>query len=478
MKYVDHYAKNRNFVAQKILKTPFMKKFILSAIGAALVAFSANATDYNIKKYGAVSDTTKYSTKAIQRAIDACSNAGGGRVVVPAGSYKIGSIVLKSNVNLHLELGATLYGSTNIADYTPFGTDFKSLRTQGTTVQLIYGDKVENVVIDGYGTIDGRGRNFATNRGHDEGITRPHLLRFVQSKNIVVRDITIRNSPCWMQHYLACDHVRIEGVTVFNRNHFNNDGLDLDGCHDVIVSNCFIDSDDDGIVLKSTSPRLCENIIISNCVISSHCNAVKMGTETTGGFRNININNIVIMPSSDQKEKFCGQWTGISAIALEIVDGGVMENINLSNFTVEGTQAPIYIRLANRARPYLAGIEAPGVGSIRNVRISNFTARNTGVYGSSITAIPGYYVEDVVLENISIHHKGGVTADKVSDRWKDEREKKYPEGTSWHILPSQGFFIRHARNIELSNIRITSDEADERPEFIEIDTHNVSITKK
>ena len=235
-----------------------MKRLFISILLLFVAFASASADDFNIKKYGAVSDTTKYSTKAIQRAIDACSKAGGGRVLIPAGNYKIGSILLKSNVHIHLERGATLYGSTHIEDYTPYATDYKSLRTQGTTVQLIYGDKVENVVIDGYGTIDGRGRCFKTIRGKDEGITRPHLLRFVQSKNIVVRDIYMCNSGCWMQHYLACDHVRIDGVTIFNRNHFNNDGLDLDGCHDVVVSNIFLDSDDDGIVLKSTSPRLCE----------------------------------------------------------------------------------------------------------------------------------------------------------------------------------------------------------------------------
>ena len=449
-----------------------MKRALLSFLMLFVVVATASAADYNIKKYGAVSDTTKYSTKAIQRAIDACSNAGGGRVVVPTGNYKIGSIVLKSNVHLHLERGATLYGSTNIKDYIPFSTDFKSLRTQGTTVQLIYGDKVENVVIDGYGTIDGRGRYFVTNRGKDEGITRPHLLRFVQSKNIVVRDITVRNSPCWMQHYLACDHVRIDGVTIFNRNHFNNDGLDLDGCHDVIVSNCFVDSDDDGIVLKSTSPRLCENITISNCIVSSHCNAVKMGTETTGGFRNININNIVVMPSSDQREKFCGQWIGISAIALEIVDGGVMENINVSNFTVEGTQAPIFVRLANRARPYQKDLETPGVGHIRDVRISNVTVYNAGPIGSSITGIPGHCVEDVELSNILIHQKGGVTADmlpKIYEKAADERVRKYPEGTGWGILPAKGFFVRHARNIKFSNVIIKSEQPDIRPDFLKID---------
>ena len=196
-----------------------MKRTLILLLSLSFALFSANAADYNIKKFGAVSDTTKYSTKAIQRAIDACSAAGGGRVIVPTGSYKIGTIILKSNVNLHLEHGATLYGSTSLNDYIPLGTDFVSLRTHGTTVQLIYADKVENVVIDGYGTIDGRGRNFPAKRGHDEGITRPHLLRFVQSKDIVVKDVTLRNAACWMQHYLACDRVRIDGVKVYNRNH-------------------------------------------------------------------------------------------------------------------------------------------------------------------------------------------------------------------------------------------------------------------
>ena len=453
-----------------------MRKLLLSAISAILVAFSANAADYNIKKYGAVSDTTKLSTKAVQKAIDLCSAAGGGRVVVPTGSYKIGTIILKDNVHLHLERGATLYGSTSLSDYIPLGTDFVSLRTHGTTVQLIYGDKVHNVVIDGYGTIDGRGRNFPSKRGHDEGITRPHLLRFVQSQDIVVKDVTLRNAACWMQHYLACDRVRIDGVKVYNRNHLNNDALDLDGCHDVVVTNFISDSDDDGITLKSTSPRLCENITISNCVVSTHCNAVKMGTETTGGFRNININNIVIKPSEDQKEKFCGRWNGISAIALESVDGGILENVNISNFTVEGTEAPIFIRLANRARKYKPDASTPNVGRIHNVRISNITVRNAGPTGSSITAIPGYYVEDILLENISIHHKGGVTKEQISEKWHNEREANYPEGTSWGILPAKGFFVRHARNITFSNVKITTDEADERPDFIEIDA--IDIVKK
>ena len=149
------------------------KKTLLSILALAFAIGSVQAADYNIKKYGAVSDTTRLSTKAVQRAIDACSAAGGGRVVVPTGGYKIGSIFLKSNVHLYLELGATLYGSTNINDYQPVGTDYVSLRTQQQTVQLIFADKVSNVSIDGYGTIDGQGYTFKKNKGDRRGYHSP-----------------------------------------------------------------------------------------------------------------------------------------------------------------------------------------------------------------------------------------------------------------------------------------------------------------
>ena len=213
----------------------------LLALGIALCA---GASDFNIVKYGARADTTRLSTAALQRAIDDCSKAGGGRVIVPAGSYKIGSIVLKSNVHLYLENGATLYGSTDIRDYRPMKSDYVSLRTQHNTLQLIYADKVKNVAIDGYGTIDGRGGVFKKTTMEEAGILRPHLIRFIQSEDILLRGITLRNSGCWMQHYLACEGVRIENVSIFNRDNYNNDALDLDCCRDVIVTGMVADTDD------------------------------------------------------------------------------------------------------------------------------------------------------------------------------------------------------------------------------------------
>lgn len=448
-----------------------MKRLLL-LLSFVFASFNINAADFNIVKYGAVSDTTKLSTKALQRAIDICSAAGGGRVVVPAGSYKIGSIFLKSNVHLHLERGATLYGSTKLEDYKPVKTDYVSFRTQQQTIQLIFADKVSNVVIDGYGTIDGQGRAFVKRAVTDEGITRPHLLRFIQSQDITIRDITLRNSGCWMQHFLACDRIKIDGVTIYNRSTKNNDALDLDGCHEVIVTNLISDSDDDGITLKSTSPRLCENITISNCIVSSHCNAIKLGTETNGGFHNINISNIVVKPSYDKREKISGRWDGISAISLEMVDGGVLENVNVSNIVVDGTESPIFIRLGNRARGYKEGLAVTNVGKINGVRISNVQVRNAGPTGCSITGIPGYPVENIRLDNISIHHKGGVKVEELPQLYnnvEDEREKKYPEATMWGVLPAKGFFIRHARNVKFSNIDIQTTEEDARRDFIMID---------
>lgn len=440
-----------------------MKKIILSLF--ALVATIAKAADYNIVNYGAVNDTTQLSTAAVQKAIDACSAAGGGRVVVPTGNYKIGTIILKSNVHMHLEQGATLYGSTDLKDYLPMKTDYVSLRTQTETIQLIFADKATNVVIDGFGTIDGRGRSFKKLSWNDEGITRPHLLRFIQSSDITLRDITLKNSGCWMQHYLACDRVKIDGIKVFNRNNYNNDALDLDGCHEVVVSNMLADSDDDAITLKSTSPRLCENIRIADCVVSSHCNAIKLGTETNGGFRNINISGIVVKPSYDQKEKFFGQWIGSSAISLEIVDGGVMENVNVSDITIEGTESPIFVRLANRARGYKEGVPVTKVGKINGIHLNNIQIRNAGSMGCSITGIPGHEVENVWLDNITIHHKGGVTAAdmaKINESIKDEKEKEYPESTMWGNLPAKGFFVRHARNIKFNNIEVITEQPDVR----------------
>ncbi|MBR6319966.1 MAG: glycoside hydrolase [Prevotella sp.] len=445
-----------------------MKRTVLTIFLIGLLCAASQAKDYDIVDFGAKSDTTILSTAAIQQAIDQCSAAGGGRVVVPAGMYKTGTLVLKSHVDLHLETGATLFGSTRLEDYRPMKTDYVSLRTWGETVQLIFADRVQHVSISGHGTIDGRGAAFKKLSWNDEGITRPHLLRFIQSQDISIADVTLRNSGCWMQHYLACDRLQIRGIKVFNRNNYNNDALDLDGCHDVVVSDMLADSDDDAITLKSTSPRLCENIVIHDCIVSSHCNAIKLGTETNGGFRNINISNCVVKPSADQSTQFFGDPSkrGTSAISLEIVDGGTLENVHVTNIVAEGTESPIFIRLGNRARGYAKDVPVERVGTIRGVHLTGITVNGAGRTGSSITGLPGHPVEDVWLSDITIRQQGGSKEVAVPD---DEKEKDYPEATMWGVLPAKGFFVRHARNINFRDINITTDQPDARPEYVRVD---------
>ena len=173
---------------------------LIAALSVLLFAHVLQARDFLITDFGAVSNLQSNSTMGIQKAIDECSRQGGGRVVVPSGQFCMGTIVLRSNVELHLEHGATLYGSTQLKDYLPMKSNYVSLRTQTTTIQLIYADNVQNVAITGTGTIDGRGSAFEKLSWNDEGITRPHLLRFIQSRDITVKDVTLKNSGCWMQH--------------------------------------------------------------------------------------------------------------------------------------------------------------------------------------------------------------------------------------------------------------------------------------
>lgn len=446
-----------------------MNKLLSTILLSTIAPLSGICGVHNILDYGAVNDTTQLSTAALQRAIDKCSASGGGTVLVPAGSYKTGSIMLRSHVTLCLENGAIIYGSSDIADYTPVSTDYVSLRTNTPTIQLIYADKVTDVAITGQGTIDGRGKAFPKLSWNDEGITRPHLLRFIQSSDITVTGVTLRNSGCWMQHYLACDRVRIDGITVINRNNYNNDALDLDGCHDVTVSNMIADSDDDAITLKSTSPRLCEDITISNCVVSSHCNAIKLGTETNGGFNNINIRGIVVKPSADQSTQYFGYPGGIghSAISLEIVDGGSMRNVNVSDITIRGTESPIFIRLADRARPYSPEHPVQGVGSISGVVLHDIIIDGAGPTGCSITGLEDHPVSDILLHDITITHAGGQPATPPPS---DEKRAEYPESTMWGILPAQGFWLNHTRDVTLRDIKVRALAPDARPVIVATDS--------
>ncbi len=430
-------------------------------------------------KYGAKNDKTVLSTLAFNQAVKACYDNGGGRVVVPAGTYKTGTITLLDNVELHLEHGATIFASTSREDYPLMPKcKYPSLYNVDGTRALIFAEGRSHIALTGTGTIDGQGATWKAGPRRGTFDERPRVILFVSCKNIRVEGIRLLNSPMWMQHYLDCEDVIINKIEVYNHGNFNNDVIDIDGCRRFVLSNSIVDSDDDGITLKSTGKAACENITITNCVISSHCNAIKAGTESTGGFKNITISNCVIKPSRNKKKPvFHNLPSGITGISLEIVDGGTMEGVTISNVIIDGTECPLYIRLGNRARKHIKDAPIPPVGTMKNISISNLVAYNTGNYSNSITAIPGSYIENVMLSNVQFFNRGGLkpgdyieTMDKVK-----EDEKGYPQPTAWKNLPSSAMFIRHAKNIMIQGLMIGSNAPDPRVPIIANDVEGLSI---
>ena len=439
---------------------------------------------YNIMQYGAVNDTAVLSTEGINRAVTACSGAGGGRVVIPAGHFKSGTIFLKDNVELYFEPGAVLYGSTAHEDYPrqPQAA-FRSQKDKHGWFALIYAVGASNISITGKGIIDGQGAKQLSQPVQPGFIDedrdgRPRNILFISCHAITVKDVTMRNSGMWNQHYLDCEDVLVDRIQVYNHSNRNNDAIDIDGCRRVIVSNSLFDSDDDGITLKSTGIAPCEEIAITNCVVSSYSSAIKFGTESTGGFRNISISNCIVRPTrSTMPSIFVRPKFGAAGIVLDNVDGGIMTGVNIDNIVIEGTDCPIFVRLGNRARKHIEEAPTPPVGQMSHIRLSNITAYNTGNQSCSITGVPGGSIGNIELHHISIYNFGGIKPGEYLAGLKDikEADREYPSPNMWGNLPSYGFFIRHVQQVSLSDIALYALTKDDRVPIIADDVRHLFI---
>jgi len=430
---------------------------------------------FNVRSYGAVGDGKTNDRAALQRAIDSCAQTGG-TVLFPPGRYLTGSLELADDVDLYLQRGATVLGSTDLREYKEYMPEIRSYNDLFLRHSLLYAEGKRNISLRGEGTIDGQGSAFVvtTKVKPDRYRNRPYVIRFVGCKNVTVKDVTLQNSAMWMQQYLACEDLEVRGIRVYNHANQNNDMIDIDGCRNVVMADCIGDTEDDAITLKSTSPFITENVVVTNCVVSSHCNAIKTGTESTGGFRNIAISNIVVKPSA-VTEAMVGHPAGISGITLATVDGGVLEGITISNILIDGPQVPLFLRLGNRARKFTADAPTPQVGSFRNVSIQNVTAVNAGATGCLIAGIPGHAVENVTLSNITVTFSGGGTADDAR-RSVAELEDEYPESTRWGLLPAYGFTVRHARNVVFNNVSCAYVARDLRPALFAEDVELLTVT--
>ena len=443
---------------------------------------STSVKVFNIKSFGAVGDGVAMDTKAIQESIDACHDAGGGVVRVPAGDFQIGTIALKSNVTLSLDHGASLLGSTNKDHYTTEGLDDPR---EGGPHCLIYANGAANVAIEGLGVIDGRGtaENFPRNRsrGKNRGL-RPRLLRMNKCDGLRFSGVTWKRPAFWGLHLIDCKNVHFDAVTVrFRNNNFNNDGLDLDGCEDVLIENCDIDSGDDAICLKS-SMNPCRNIVVRQCKVSSNTAALKFGTSSRGGFIDVNVTNCYFHDCP------------MGAIKLQSVDGGRLENVDISRITMQDVGSPIFIRLGDRGNTFSKSEKGkPPVGTLKNIRVSEVVAEVTiedrekatratyknikaedapGITDKEkskagpimITGIPGHYIENVRLQNVTISFPGhGTTQD--AQRSVAEDIDRYPEQYFFGVLPAWGAYIRHAKNVEFVNVTLEARESDKRKEI-------------
>jgi polygalacturonase len=474
----------------------FLKTASAGLAGGALVALprggsAETSTElatygaYDVAAFGAIGDGKALDSPAVNKAIEAAAAAGGGTVNFPAGTYLCYSIHLKSKVALHLAQGSVLLAAESPAEGQSGGYDLAESNQPWENYQdfghnhwhnsLIWGEGLEGISITGPGLIWGKGlsRGWGPGPKAEQPGAGNKAIALKNCRNVLLRDFSILHGGHFGILATGVDNLTIDNLKIDT----NRDGMDIDCCRNVRVSNCSVNSPwDDGICLKSSFAlgyaRSTEMVTISNCLVTGSYEEgtlldatykpfaadadvprrgrIKFGTESNGGFKNITISNCVF-------EGCCG-------FAIESVDGAVIEDVCISNITMRNIlAAPIFLRLGSRMR----GPANVPVGAIRRVIISNITCLNAPAprICSIIAGIPGHAIEDLKLSEITILHQGGGDSHDASIQLA-EKEKDYPEPTMFGTTPAHGFFIRHVKGIEVSGVKIESTNNDARPAFV------------
>jgi polygalacturonase len=449
---------------------------------------------FDVRKYGATGDGKTLDTEAVNRAIEAAAATGGGVVVFPAGSYLCFSIHLKSQVHLLLEQGSAIVAADSpmpgdLTGYNGGVYDAAEPNTAWDAYQdyghnhwhnsLLWGEDIHDFSITGPGLIWGRGLSNGRGRKGDGAPFKAEqagagnkAIALKNCRNVLLRDFAILKAGHFGLLLTGVDNLTIDNLKIDT----DRDGIDIDCCQNVRVSNCTVNSPwDDGICPKSSYAlgyaRPTRNVIISNCwvtgyyelgsvldgtfkkfvpgVVDHPTGRIKCGTESNGGFINITISNCV--------------FEGCQGYALESVDGALLEDITITNTTMRDlASGPIFMRLGARLR---GPKESTKVGTLKRILISNLECYNAPQNVSSIlNGIPGYPIEDVKLSNIYIETVGGATAGMAQIQ-PPELEAAYPEPRMFGPMPASGFFLRHVRNVEMSHVEIANATADARPAF-------------
>ena len=447
---------------------------------------SAKLVYFDVRSLGAKGDGNSIDSPAINAAIVAAANAGGGTVIFPAGIYTSYSIHLKSNVALFLEQGATIlaaptpYGGLSSGGYDAAEQqgDFEPYQDYGHNHwhnSLIWGENIHDFGIFGPGLIYGKGLS----RGHNEKTLPDTTAAGVGNKaialkncrNVILSDFSILQGGWFGLLATGVDNMTIDNLKIDT----NRDGIDIDCCRNVRVSNCTVNSPwDDGICPKSSYalgyPRATENLTITNCYLTGNyelgsvldgtwkpikatatgpwgTGRIKLGTETNGGFKNITISNCVF----DQCHGF----------AVESVDGAIVEDITFTGITLRNVSAPFFLRLGARLRgPKPQTV----VGSMKRLVLSNIVSSGAAQLPSIIAGVSGHPIEDLKISDVYLQQIGGAGADMAAIQVPENAEK-YPEPTMFGNLPATGIFARHVRNLEATNIEIATESVDARPAF-------------
>ena len=461
-----------------------MRKLYLSLIALVLsLAAVANTPVFNIRDFGAVGDGVNIDSPAFNKAIIAASQAGGGVVLVPEGTYLCFSIRLKSNILIRFEEGSVVkaapvgeLGAYDAPEPNPWDKyqDFGHSHWQNS---LFWGIGIENFGVEGPGLIDGTG---VLSRGVSKvGVEGPANKAFglKNCKNVSFKDVTFLNSGHFSLLLTGVDNLLIDNVTADT----NRDAFDIDCCENVEIRNCRVNTlNDDAIVLKCSYglgwAKPCQNVLIEDCEVSGYdigsylsgekttnvthapdrdgpTGRVKLGTESNGGFRNIEIRNI--------------RFNHCRGLALESVDGACLENIKVSGLVMDDiNNSPIYIRLGDRMR----GPEDLPSSIVRNIEISDVKVTNCDSrYALLIVGLEGHPVENVLLKDISIQYRGGLTKEDVKlQRGGNDffgRLGAYPEPASHGIQPAWGLSVSYARNMVLDNAKMELMNPDQRPKI-------------
>jgi len=451
---------------------------------------------FDVRKYGATGDGKTLDTPAINRAIEAASTAGGGVVVFPAGTYLCFSIHLKSLVHLRLEHGSVILAADSplpgqTTGYNGGVYDAAEPKTTWDAYQdyghnhwhnsLIWGEDIHDFSITGSGLIYGKGLSFGANRtargnypiyvAEQSGVGNK-AIALKNCHNVLLRDFTILKGGHFGLLLTGVDNLTIDNLLIDT----DRDGMDIDCCQNVRVSNCTVNSPwDDGICPKSSFAlgyaRPTRNLTIANCWVTGYyelgsvfdgtfkkfapdvhvprTGRIKFGTESNGGFINVTISNCIL--------------EGCQGYALETVDGALLEDFTITNTTMRDlVSGPVFMRLGARLR---GPKESTKAGTLKRVLIDNLTCYNAPQKVSSIlSGIPGYAIEDVKFSNIYVETVGGATAEAAQIQ-PPELEDKYPEPGMFGAMPASGFFLRHVKNVEMSHIEIANSTPDARPAF-------------